>query len=104
DRNIVGSRVIVSTIPMTGAGIAAPRQRGVDREYLADVFFPAHVIQRTTTLQGNTGNYYFQDGSPGWSPGAWWRVFGRLRPGVSREAATARAVCDRCGEQKLTLV
>ena len=104
DRNIVGSRVIVSTVPMTVAGIAAPRQRGVDLEYLADVFLPAHVIQRTTTLPGNTGNYFFQDGSPGWSPGAWWRVFGRLKPGVSREAATAMAVCRGCKEQKLTLV
>ena len=96
DPGIVGARVIVSGVPMTVAGIAAPRQRGVDVQSVSDVFLPAHVIQRTTTLPGNTGNYFFQDGSPGWSPGNWWRVFGRLRQDVTAGAVASIAVCTGC--------
>ena len=58
---------------------------------------------RTHTLAGNPGNYFFQDGSPGWSPGAYWRVFGRLAPGVTVQGATAKAVCVDCAPENRKL-
>lgn len=100
----VGSRLLVSGVAVTIAGVAAPRQRGIDLQAPVDLFLPAHLIQRTTTLPGNTGNYFFQDGSPGFSPGNYWRMFGRLAPGVSRQSAASIAVCRSCTDQKIALV
>ena len=104
DAGAVGRTVRVSGVPMTIVGIAAPRVRGTDVQSVADVFLPAHAILRTTTLPGTTGNYFFQDGSPGWSPGAYWRVFGRVAPGISVEAAGEKAICASCAAQKLQLI
>jgi putative ABC transport system permease protein len=104
DAGAVGRTVRVSGVPMTIVGIAAPRVRGTDVQSVADVFLPAHAILRTTTLPGTPGNYFFQDGSPGWSPGAYWRVFGRVAPGISMEAAAEKAICVSCAAQKLQLI
>jgi predicted permease len=106
DVQAIGSPLRVSGVPMTIVGIAPPRVRGTNVQSPTDIFLPAHAIMRTHTLAGNPGNYFFQDGSPGWSPGAYWRLFGRLAPGVSAESAAAKAVCADCGPEnrKLQLV
>ena len=104
DVGAVGRTMRVSGVPMTIVGVAAARLRGTDVQSVADVFLPAHAILRTTTLPGTPGNYFFQDGSPGWSPGAYWRVFGRIAPGVSMEVAAEKAICASCSGQKLQLI
>lgn len=104
DAGAVGRSVRVSGVPMTIVGIAAPRVRGTDVQSVADVFLPAHAVLLTTTMPGTPGHYFFQDGSPGWSPGAYWRVFGRLAPAMSLEAAAEKAICVGCGGQKLQLI
>lgn len=104
DSAAVGRTMRVSGVPMTIVGIAAPRVRGTDVQSVADIFLPAHAILRTTTLPGTPGNYFFQDGSPGWSPGAHWRVFGRVARGMSMEAAAEKAVCPSCTGPRLQLI
>jgi predicted permease len=104
DGQAVGRSLRVSGIQMTIVGIAPPRTRGTDVQSPSDIFLPPHAIMRTHTLPGNPGNYFFQDGTPGWSPGAYWRVFGRIAPGVSLRDAEATAVCVVCATQKLQLV
>lgn len=104
DAAAVGRSIRVSGVPMTIVGIAAPRVRGTDVQSVADIFLPAHAILRTTTLPGTPGHYFFQDGSPGWSPGAHWRVFGRLARGTSIATAAEKAVCATCDGQKLQLI
>ncbi len=95
DEQALGHTVRIAGVPFTIVGVAAPGTRGTDLRLPVDVFLPAHAILRTTTLGPESGNYYFQDGSPGWSPGLWWRAIVRLSDGVSREAFAARLSADR---------
>jgi predicted permease len=89
DEHVVGSRLRLAGVPFTVVGVAAPGVRGTELRAPAEIFAPAHAILRTTTVGAGAGNYYFQDGSPGWSPGATWRIVGRLAPGVSRDTLAA---------------
>jgi putative ABC transport system permease protein len=104
DPGALGRTVRVSGVPMTIVGIAPPHVRGTDVQSVADVFLPAHAILRTTTMPGTPGNYYFQDGSPGYSPSPFWRVFGRIAPGISLKAVAARTICPSCAGQKFQLI
>lgn len=89
DPRVVGSEVRVSGEWVRVVGVAAPDLHGTDVQQPADVFFPAHVILRVSPLGSDAGNYYFVDGTPGWSPSAFWRVFGRVHPGVSARAVAS---------------
>jgi putative ABC transport system permease protein len=104
DAGAVGRTVRISGVPMTIVGIAPPRVRGTNIQSVVDIFLPAHAVLRTTTMPGTPGNYFFQDGSPGWSPSPMWHLFGRLAPGASTEAAAGKAICAGCAAQKLQLI
>jgi putative ABC transport system permease protein len=92
---VLGRVIRIAGVPFTVVGVAAPGVKGSQLRPPIDIFLPAHAILRTTSLGPGAGNYYFEDGSPGWSPSAWLRVVVRLRDGVSREALAARLSGDR---------
>jgi predicted permease len=77
--DVIGTRLLVNTHPMTVVGVAAAGFRGLDRAEAPDVFIPIMMKSQVTPEFD-----WLED----WR-GAWLHVFGRLRPGVQLPAARA---------------
>jgi predicted permease len=80
DPEIVGKRVLVNNYPMTVVGVAAQGFRGVDWGTVPVIWIPIMMKRQAT---------------PGWDAlfdrrTKWLHVFGRLKPGISRQQAEAR--------------
>jgi predicted permease len=80
DPAIVGKRVLVNSFPMTVIGIAAQGFRGVDWGAVPVIWIPIMMKRQAT---------------PGWDAlfdrrTMWLHIFGRLKPGISRQQAEAR--------------
>jgi putative ABC transport system permease protein len=96
DRGIIGRGIRISGITATVIGVSPPRVRGTDVQSPADLFAPAHVILHTTTMPGRPGNYYFQTGEVGYSPGWNLRVVGRNPDSARAPEMLARLSCASC--------
>ncbi len=77
--DIVGRKILLNNHPMTVIGVAEPRFSGMDVGEAAALWVPA-MMKRIVT--------------PGWDRlldrrARWMHIFGRLRPGVTAEAAKA---------------
>lgn len=77
DPSIVGSTILINGHLMSVIGVAQPGFTGVQTGRLTDVFIPVRMKARMTP------NW---DGLDDWQD-YWLTVLGRLRPGVSRQAA-----------------
>ncbi len=80
DPGIVGKRILVNNFPMTVIGIAAQGFHGVDWGAVPVIWIPIMMKREAT---------------PGWDALfdrriKWLHIFGRLRPGISRQQAQAR--------------
>ena len=80
--DVVGRKVLVNNYPMTVIGIASADFPGIDPLSLPVVWVPAMMTLQAANLD------------PGWNRlldrrAAWMHVFGRLKPGMSADAASA---------------
>jgi len=80
DPGIIGKRVLVNNFPMAVIGIAAQGFHGVDWGTVPVIWIPVMMKRQAT---------------PGWDAlfdrrTMWLHVFGRLKPGISRQQAAAR--------------
>ena len=76
DPGIVGRVIQVNREPVTVIGVMPPAFQGLQPGRAVDLFVPMQTVSEV---------YYKLD-----APDYWWvQVFGRLKPGVSEEAATA---------------
>jgi predicted permease len=82
DAEIVGKRVTLSGASYTVVGVTAPGFFGTDRAILADFWAP--LARRTHLAQDVASNDTSRNCQ-------WLQMTGRLRPGISREQATAAA-------------
>jgi predicted permease len=77
--DVVGQTVRVNSYPMTIVGVAAPGFRGIDFGEVSEIFVPLMMKKQATPefdwLDDKRGRFL--------------HMFGRLKPGVSREAAAA---------------
>jgi len=78
--DVIGSRVLVNNHPMTVVGVAGPGFRGLDFGEVTSVFVPLLMARQALPdfdwLDNRRGRFL--------------HVFGRLKPGLAREAAAAR--------------
>jgi len=82
DPTVIGRRVLVSGYPMTVIGIAPAGFIGMDPLQAASLWMPATMAVQA----GNVDAYWNQLMN---RRAAWLHVFGRLKPGVTLEAAKA---------------
>ena len=82
DPNVIGKKVTVNGYPMTVIGIAPSGFGGMDPLATASLWMPAAMAVEA----GNIDAYWNQLMN---RRAAWLHVFGRLRPGVTRDAAKA---------------
>ena len=80
DREIIGKRVLVNNFPMTVIGVATQGFRGVDWGSVPVIWIPIMMKRQAT---------------PAWDAlfdrrTRWLHIFGRLKPGISRQQAEAR--------------
>jgi predicted permease len=80
DPEIIGKRVLVNNFPMSVIGIAAQDFHGVDWGSVPVIWIPMMMKRQAT---------------PGWDAlfdrrTMWLHIFGRLKPGISRQQAAAR--------------
>lgn len=79
DRDIVGRSILVNSVPFTVVGVLPPGFYDVNtRDRPIDVWFPAHMAGIAFTA----GNSIFEARNT-----RFWLTLGRLKPGVSQEAA-----------------
>lgn len=87
DASIAGKVLRLNGVPMTVVGVAGPGFHGVSAAGFdgpADVFAPLSALE--TILPGE-----FRAEMPKTAPENWWlQIMARLRPGVTREAASER--------------
>jgi predicted permease len=79
DREVVGKPLLVNGFPMTIIGVAAPGFSGVSLGFVPDLYVPVTMKKQVTPSWDDLLNRRSR----------WVQVFGRLKPGVSREAAEA---------------
>lgn len=96
DPGVIGRAIRMGGFTATVIGVAPPRVRGTNVTSPADLFAPAHVILRTATRSGTPGNYYFQTGEPGYSPGWNLRIVGRRPDRAGPAEMVARLSCTGC--------
>ena len=77
--DVVGKKVLVNRYPMTVVGVAEPGFRGIDFGEVPSLFVPTMMKKQATP------EFDWLDDKRG----RWLHVFGRLKPGVSRESAAA---------------
>ncbi|MPY91260.1 MAG: FtsX-like permease family protein [Luteitalea sp.] len=80
DPEIVGTRVFVNDFPMTVVGVAQQGFDGVDWSDVPALWIPTMMQRQATAGWEALSNRRV----------AWLHVFGRLKPGISREQAEAR--------------
>lgn len=77
DPNIVGRVIAINRVPVTVIGVMPPAFGGLMPGRTIDVFLPLSMVPETAA------SYYSLT-----KPDFWWvQIFGRLKPGVSSEAA-----------------
>ena len=88
DPGVVGRVIQVNRQPVTVVGVMPPAFQGLQPGRAVDLFVPMRMVSEV---------YYKLD-----APDYWWvQVFGRLKPGVSEEAATAAVQASLTNQMKL---
>lgn len=82
DPNVIGRKVSINGYPMTVIGVAPESFAGMDPLAAASVWMPATMAAQA----GNIDAYWDHLMN---RRAAWLHVFGRLKPGITREAAKA---------------
>ena len=85
DPSVVGQVIAIGDVQVRIVGVAARGFPGVDLSRAPDLYGPIRIASRV--IPGSP-NFYAATGRT--SPTSWLRIFGRLRPDDSSEAATAR--------------
>jgi len=89
DPHVVGKLLRLTGVSATVVGVAPPAFRGTTLTQRPDVFVPVMAAPVVAAVKENffsSEEVRTEDGQF-WSPTSWLHVIGRLRPGVSREAA-----------------
>jgi putative ABC transport system permease protein len=77
--DVVGSKILVNAYPMIVVGVAAPGFRGIDFGEVPSLWIPT-MMKKQATPEFD----WLED-----RRGRWLHVLGRLKPGITREAAAA---------------